>query len=56
MTLDEKLQVAVIIDKQSRSWKDLKKKNLRHNTKEFSLDSLVTCLCIEKEFREQDNK
>lgn len=47
-TLDEKFQIAVMIDKLPHSWKDFKN-ILRHKTKEFSLESLITRLRIEEE-------
>ena len=55
MTLDEQFQIVVIIDKLPPSWKDFKN-NLKHKTKEFSLESLITCLRIEEEARKQDQK
>ncbi|CAL8093898.1 unnamed protein product [Prunus armeniaca] len=55
MNLDEKFQVAVIIDKLPPSWKDFKNA-LRHKTKEFSLESLITRLRIEEEARKHDMK
>ncbi|KAM6586714.1 hypothetical protein CsatA_009319 [Cannabis sativa] len=55
MTLDEQFQVAVLIDKLPLSWKDFKS-TLRHKTKEFSLESLITRLRIEEEARKQDQK
>ncbi|GKA97760.1 retrovirus-related pol polyprotein from transposon TNT 1-94 [Tanacetum coccineum] len=55
MSLDEQFQVVVIIDKLPPSWKDFKNV-LRHKTKEFSLESLITRLRIEEEARKQDQK
>jgi len=55
MRLNEKFQVVVIIDKLPPSWKDFKNL-LRHNTKEFSLESLITHLRIEEEARKEDKK
>jgi len=55
MPLNEQFQVAVIVDKLPPNWKDFK--NLfRHKTKEFSLESLITYLRIEKEARKEDKK
>jgi hypothetical protein len=55
MPLDEQFQIAVIIDKLPPGWKDFKNQ-LRHKTKEFSIESLITRLRIEKESRRQDQK
>ncbi|CAJ2630366.1 unnamed protein product, partial [Trifolium pratense] len=55
MPLDEQFQIAVIIDKLPPSWKDFKN-ILRHKTKEFSIESLITRLRIEEESRRQDMK
>ena len=46
MPLDEQFQIAVIIDKLPPGWKDFKNL-LRHKTKEFSIESLITHLQIE---------
>ncbi|KAA0050358.1 uncharacterized protein E5676_scaffold293G00700 [Cucumis melo var. makuwa] len=48
MPLDDQFQVAVIIDKLPSLWKDFKN-TLRHKTKVFSLESLITRLRIEVE-------
>jgi hypothetical protein len=55
MPLDEQFQIAVIIDKLPPGWKDFKNQ-LRHKTKEFSIESLITRLRIEEESRRQDQK
>ncbi|KAK2372890.1 CBL-interacting serine/threonine-protein kinase [Trifolium repens] len=55
MPLDEQFQIAVIIDKLPPAWKDFKN-FLRHKTKEFSIESLITRLRIEEESRRQDKK
>ncbi|ONH94399.1 hypothetical protein PRUPE_7G014200 [Prunus persica] len=55
MNLDEQFQVAIIIHKLPPSWKDFKNA-LRHKTKEFSLESLITRLHIEEEARKHDMK
>ena len=55
MLLDEQFKVAVLIDKFPPGWKDFKN-TLRHKTKEFSLESLITRLLIEEEARKQDQK
>ena len=54
MPLDQ-FQVAVIIDKLPLLWKDFKN-TLKHKTKEFSLESLITRLRIEEEGRKHDKK
>ena len=53
MTLDDQFQVAVIINKLPHMWKDFTN-NLRHKTKEFSLESLITRLRIKEEARKHD--
>ncbi|MCI21131.1 hypothetical protein A2U01_0042295, partial [Trifolium medium] len=55
MPLDEQFQIAVIIDKPPPRWKDFKNQ-LRHKTKEFSIESLITYLRIEEESQIQDQK
>ncbi|PNX68547.1 hypothetical protein L195_g056228, partial [Trifolium pratense] len=55
MPLDEQFQISVIIDKLPLGWKDFKNQ-LRHKTKEFFIESLITRLHIEEEFRKQDQK
>ncbi|KAL5848968.1 hypothetical protein ACOSQ4_006981 [Xanthoceras sorbifolium] len=55
MSLDEQFQITVLIDKLPPNWKDFKSV-LRHKTKEFSLESLITRLRIEEEARKQDQK
>ena len=55
MPLDDQFQVVVIIDKLPPLWKDFKN-TLRHKTKEFSLESLITRLRIEEEARKHDKK
>ena len=55
MQIDEQFQVAVLIDKFPTSWNDFKKE-LRHKTKEFSMESLITKIRVEEEARKQDSK
>lgn len=55
MQLDGKFQIATIINKLPSTWKDFNT-FLRHKTKEFSLESLITWLRIEEELRKQDPK
>ncbi|KAM7510513.1 hypothetical protein LguiB_009388 [Lonicera macranthoides] len=55
MPLDEQFQVAAMIDKLPPLWKEFKN-SLRHKSKEFSLESLITKFRIEEEHRKQDQK
>ncbi|KAA0045076.1 uncharacterized protein E5676_scaffold78209G00420 [Cucumis melo var. makuwa] len=55
MPLDDQFQVTVIIDKLPPLCKDFKD-TLRHKTKEFSLESLITRLRIEEEAKKHDKK
>ena len=51
--LPEQFQIAVVIDKLPPAWKDFKNA-LRHKTKEFFLESLITGLRIEEEERKHE--
>jgi len=53
LKLPEQFQIAVVIDKRPPALKDFKN-TLRHKTKEFSLESLITRLRIEEKARKQD--
>ncbi|KAM7507165.1 hypothetical protein LguiA_017618 [Lonicera macranthoides] len=53
--LDEQFQVTVMIDKLPPLWKEFKN-NLRHKSKDFFLESLITKFRIEEEHRKQDQK
>src|SRR4051812_2506720 len=49
---NEQLQIALIIDTHPPGWKDFKNL-LRHKTKEFTIESLITRLRIKEETRRQ---
>ncbi|TYK14777.1 uncharacterized protein E5676_scaffold1610G00170 [Cucumis melo var. makuwa] len=55
LSVNDRFQVVVIIDKLPPLWKDFKN-TLRHKTKEFSLESLIIRLRIEEEARKHDQK
>lgn len=55
MVIYEQFRVSAIIDKLPPAWKKYKN-TLRHKTKEFSMESLITSLRIEEEHRKQDQK
>ncbi|XP_058222986.1 uncharacterized protein LOC131332709 [Rhododendron vialii] len=55
MSICEQFQFAVLIDKLPPSWKDFKK-DLRHKSKDFSMENLIVRLRIEEEARKQDQK
>jgi len=55
MKLPEQFQIVVVIDKLPPALKDFKN-TLKHKTKEFSLESLITRLRIEEEATKQDLK
>ncbi|KAK2997591.1 hypothetical protein RJ639_025930 [Escallonia herrerae] len=53
--VDEQMQVAAIIDKLPKSWKEFQK-GLRHKQLELSIVNLMARLQIEEEARKQDKK
>ena len=55
MQIHEQFQVVLLVDKLPTSWNDFKK-DLRHKTKEFSMESLITKIRVEEEARKQDSK
>ena len=55
MSLDKQFKVVVLIGKFLPRWKDFKN-TLRHKTKEFCLEILITRFRIEEEARKQDQK
>ncbi|XP_077239812.1 uncharacterized protein LOC143880724 [Tasmannia lanceolata] len=55
MIISEQFQVAAMIDKLPPLWKDFRN-SLLHKSKELLMESLLVCLRIEKENRNQDKK